>query len=145
VKSKTRINSFTGGYTVDIVTMTGRQAIAAQQALQVLGHKPIKIAGAVRVAKALQELATVTGVIEDRRRGLLEMWSVKDEAGKLVTDEAGNATFADGDQELFSQDYNALMAEDIEIEVQPVAVRDLGEIEIEPAALGPLVAVGLIE
>ena len=125
--------------------MTGRQAIAAQQALQVLGRKHIKISGAVRVAKALQELEMVTGVIEDRRRGLLEKWSVKDDAGKLVTDEAGNATFADGDLDRFGEDYNALMAEDIEIEVQPVAVRDLGEIQIEPAALGPLVAVGLIE
>lgn len=145
MKFRKYISKFEGGYYVDTIKMTGRQAIAAQQALQVLGRKPIKIAGAVRVAKALQELATVTGVIEDRRRGLLEKWSVKDEAGKLVTDEAGNATFADGDQDRFGEDYNGLMAEDIEIELQPVAVRDLGEIEIEPAMLAPLVAVGLIE
>lgn len=125
--------------------MTGRQAIAAQQALQMLGRKPIKVAGAVRVAKALQELATVANVIEERRRGLLEKWAVQGENGKLVVDDAGNATFADGDQARFGEDYNALMEEEVEIEVQPVNVRDLGDIEVEPAALGPLVAVGLIE
>ncbi len=125
--------------------MTGRQAIAAQQALQVLGRKPIKVAGAVRVAKALQELATVAGVIEERRREVLKRWAVKREDGDLVVDEAGNATFADGNQVRFAEEYNTLMDEQIEIEVQPVAVRELGEIEIEPATLGPLVAVGLIE
>lgn len=67
------------------------------------------------------------------------------EDGKLVVDDAGNATFADGNQDRFAEDYNALMAEEVEIEVQAVPVRDLGDIEVEPAALGPLVAVGLIE
>ena len=125
--------------------MTGRQAIAAQQALQIIGRKPIKVTGAVRVAKALQELTTVAGVIDERRRGLLEQYAIKTDDGKLVTDEAGNATFADDNQVRFGEGYNALMDEQIEIEMQPVAVRDLGEIELEPAMLGPLVAVRLIE
>lgn len=125
--------------------MTGRQAIAAQQALQVLGRKPIKIAGAVRVAKVLQELATVVEIVEKRRREILEKWAIKDEGGKLVTDESGNATFADGNHERFNEEYAALMAEEIEIEVLPVPVAALSDIEVEPTTLAPLVAAGLLE
>lgn len=126
--------------------LTSRQAIAAQQALQVIGRKPVKVAGAVRVAKALQELATVAGVIEQRRRALLEKLAIKDDKGDLVVDDAGNATFAtDADHQQFESEYAALMDETVEIEVSPVLVRELGEIEVEPAMLRPLVTVGLIE
>lgn len=130
---------------MDIVTMTGGQALAAQRALQAIGRKPIKIAGAMRVAKVLQELATVVEIVEKRRREILEKWAIKDEGGKLVTDESGNATFADGNHERFNEEYAALMAEEIEIEVLPVPVAALSDIEVEPTTLAPLVAAGLLE
>ena len=126
--------------------MTGRQAIEAQRALQMVGRKPVKIAGAVRIAKAIQELNTVSSVIEKRRKALLDEHAVKDPNGKLVVDGSGNATFADdARREAFGVAYNALMDEPLEIEVQPLDVVALGDVEIEPTMVAPLVAAGLIE
>lgn len=124
--------------------LTGRQVMAAQTALRMLGCKQIKIGGAVKVAKTLIELSTVADVLEKRRRALLDEMALKLPDGKLLTDDAGNATFADGDQARFVAAYNALLDEPVEVEAQQISARDLGEIEIAPDALGPLVAVGVL-
>ena len=64
--------------------LTVGEALAAHDALQVIGRKPIKIGGAVQVAKALQELQTIRRLAHERRMAHVEELGQHDEKGKLV-------------------------------------------------------------
>jgi hypothetical protein len=127
--------------------MTGRQVMAASAALRTLGSKPIRVAGAVKVAKALHEMQITTEIIEKRRWALLQDYALVGEDGKLVQNEQGHAVFPGvTERDAFGAAYNALIDEPVYLgSVQVIKVQDLGEIEIAPDALAPLVAAGLIE
>lgn len=123
-----------------MIRITNNEALLAHQALAQLAQERVPAATALRIVRGLRLLSQAVDDVEQVRQQLLDQHARRDDAGQRLTEERdGLPHVVIEDQAAFDQDYNELMATEIEIDWSLSASELQGD--VRPAllfALGPL-------
>lgn len=99
--------------------------------MRTLSESKIKGATAYKVGKLLKRLEEEFGYFNDARMGLINQYAVKDEEGNPIVED-GNYQINKEFINEFNEETNKLLQTEVSIDVAPIFVDDLSEVEITP-------------
>lgn len=99
--------------------------------MRALSESKIKGATAYKVGKLLKRLEEEFGYFNDARMGLINQYAVKDEEGNPIVED-GNYQINKEFINEFNEETNKLLQTEVSIDVAPIFVDDLSEVEITP-------------
>ena len=113
--------------------------VAAQPAMKLLSETKLPVKVSFRVAKALQLAAVDLNVYEQERLKLLqELGVLSDDKNQYVFDSTEKMNS-------FYGAVAALQEEDLQVDLPLISVNDLGDIDLAPSTIFPLLGVLLTE
>ncbi len=113
--------------------------ILAQPAMKLLAETKLPVKASFRVAKALQLASTDLTVYEQERMKLLQKLGVlSDDKSQYVFESAEN-------MQAFQEAITTLQNEEVSVELPTVSVEELGDIELAPGTLFPLLGILVTE
>jgi hypothetical protein len=71
---------------------------------------------AIKLRDIITSLEFYLNQYETQRKALLDKYALKDDKGGYVTNEAGNAIFAEGDDKKFYAEVEVLLEKDVEVD-----------------------------
>lgn len=112
------------------VVVTMGELVQASQPLQVLLGLEMGIVAAHRLSRAARPVLLELDLYEKSRLALFEKYGTKGEDGQWRIEPGGEAYAG------FEREFGKLLAMDVDLEVYPVDVADLGEVRVKPSVLG---------
>jgi hypothetical protein len=102
--------------------------------------KELPVKPAYWLARIAMKLETEIKTFEQARMGLINKYSNKDEKGNpaIKKTKDGQSQFDITDVEGFEKEFNELNSQEIEIDIKPIKLADLGELNIKPVTLARL-------
>jgi hypothetical protein len=114
------------------MNVTNFDLVGSVDALRVLAGMKLPVKAAFNISKVVKAADVALKEFEEARVSLI---NIHKQEG-TDADEKGNVTLADPDS--FRKDYNDLLQVDLELPVRPIAIDDLGSIEVEPQLMAQL-------
>ena len=117
--------------------ITNRQLFDGAAAIRELTGKDLPIKLSYKLSKIAKTMEPMVAVIDDLRKKLIEKYAAKDDEGNLARPDGdvnqGLVTLADAAS--FNKDFNEVLDETTEIEVEQIQLGTLGDITVTPATL----------
>lgn len=110
------------------------------EALQKLASKELKARPAWQTSRILKAAEKEIQEFNEARMKLINKFGEKDEAGQLITDEAGNCKINPDNISDFNAEFNELVESEIEINGNKINIDDIEDIDFTPAEMTVLEA-----
>lgn len=110
----------------------------SQEVMRSLSGKPLRGRAAFKVARLLKKLEVELTTFNETRVKLIENYAKKDDNGEFVLNEQNEYQFDAGNAQEFVNEINKLLSEEIQIEVNPILLEEIEEIDFTPAEMAAL-------
>lgn len=110
------------------------------EALQKLASKELKARPAWQTSRILKAAEKEIQEFNEARMKLINKFGEKDEAGQLITDEAGNCKINPDNISDFNAEFNELVESEIEINGNKININDIEDVDFTPAEMTVLEA-----
>lgn len=124
------------------MTITLQNILESQETLQSLSMKTLRGRTAYQVARLLKRLESELTAYNDTRMKLIEQYAKKAEDGTYELNERNEYQFTSENMQAYVEEINNLLQEKIELDVNPLNLDDLVDLEFTPAdmvALEPFI------
>lgn len=111
-----------------MIKVTVQQIIESQEAMRNLLDKQLKGRTAFQVARLIKKLENEISSYNDTRVKLIERYAMKNDDGTFVINDKNEYQFTQENMNGFVQEMNKILAEDIEIDVNPIKLEELDNI-----------------
>ena len=96
---------------------------------------PLNIKAAYNIARIIREIEKENKTFEDTRQKLLFKYGEKDSMGQLIINQNNQITIIPEQINNYNKEIQELLDEKIKLNVEPISLNDLGEIQITPAEI----------
>lgn len=120
------------------MNVTLKDIVESQEAMRALSTKPLRGRAAFKVARLLKKLEVELSTFNDTRMRLIENYAKKDENGQFVTNEQNEYQFDKEHADKFVEEVNKLLAEEIQIDANPILISEVEELDFTPAEMAML-------
>lgn len=120
------------------MNVTLKDIVESQGVMRTLSIKPLRGRAAFKVARLLKKLEVELSTFDDTRMKLIENYAKKDENGQFVTNEQNEYQFDKENADKFVEEVNKLLAEEIQIDANPILISDIEELNFTPAEMAVL-------
>lgn len=111
-----------------MIKVTVQQIIESQEAMRNLLDKQLKGRTAFQVARLIKKLENEISSYNDTRVKLIERYAMKNDDGTFVINDKNEYQFTQENMNGFVQEMNKILAENIEIDVNPIKLEELDNI-----------------
>ena len=111
-----------------MIKVTVQQIIESQEAMRNLLDKQLKGRTAFQVARLIKKLENEISSYNDTRVKLIERYAMKNDDGSFVINDKNEYQFTQENMNGFVQEMNKILAENIEIDVNPIKLEELDNI-----------------
>lgn len=112
-----------------MIKVTVQQIIESQEAMRNLLDKQLKGRTAFQVARLIKKLENEISSYNDTRVKLIERYAMKNDDGTFVINDKNEYQFTQENMNGFVQEMNKILTEDIEIDVNPIKLEELDNID----------------
>ena len=116
-----------------MITVTLKDIVDSQEIMRSLSNKPLRGRAAFKVGRLLKKLETELTVFNDTRVRLIETYAKKNEDGTYATNDKNEYQFDADNANKFVEEINKLLLETIEIDVNPILIDEIEELDFTPA------------
>lgn len=121
-----------------MMTVTVQNIVESQEVMRVLSNKSLRGRTAFKVARLLKKIEEELNTFNDTRVKLIESYAKKDEDGNFVTNDKNEYQFDTENANKFVAEINKLLAEEIQIEANPIKIDELEDLDFTPAEMAQL-------
>lgn len=126
-----------------MIKVTLREVLEGQETLQKLSNQVLKGRTAFQIGRMLKKIEEVLTSYNDTRIKLIEKYAKRKENGEFEVNDKNEYQFTPENMQAYVDEINKLIAEDIEIEANPIRFEDIENLEFtaaEATFLDPFVA-----
>lgn len=112
-----------------------KDIIGGKEVFKKLAEMPLNIKVAYNIARIIREIEKENKTFEDTRQKLLFKYGEKDPSGQLIINQNNQITIIPEQINNYNKEIQELLDEKIKLNVEPIKLNDLGEIQITPAEI----------
>lgn len=112
-----------------------KDIIGGKEVFKKLAEMPLNIKAAYNIARTIREIEKENKTFEDTRQKLLFKYGEKDSSGQLIINQNNQITIIPEQINNYNKEIQELLDEKIKLNVEPINLNDLGEIQITPAEI----------
>lgn len=112
-----------------------KDIIGGKEVFKKLAEMPLNIKVAYNIARIIREIEKENKTFEETRQKLLFKYGEKDSAGQLIINQNNQITIIPDQIKNYNKEIQELLDEKIKLNVEPINLNDLGEIQITPAEI----------
>lgn len=112
-----------------------KDIIGGKEVFKKLAEMPLNIKVAYNIARIIREIEKENKTFEETRQKLLFKYGEKDSAGQLIINQNNQITIIPEQINNYNKEIQELLEEKIKLNVEPISLNDLGEIQITPAEI----------
>ena len=112
-----------------------KEIIGGKEVFKKLAEMPLNIKVAYNIARIIREIEKENKTFEDTRQKLLFKYGEKDSSGQLIINQNNQITIIPEQINNYNKEIQELLDEKIKLNVEPINLNDLGEIQITPAEI----------
>lgn len=112
-----------------------KDIIGGKEVFKKLAEMPLNIKVAYNIARIIREIEKENKTFEDTRQKLLFKYGEKDPSGQLIINQNNQITIIPEQINNYNKEIQELLDEKIKLNVEPINLNDLGEIQITPAEI----------
>jgi hypothetical protein len=112
-----------------------KDIIGGKEVFKKLAEMPLNIKAAYNIARIIREIEKENKTFEDTRQKLLFKYGEKDSSGQLIINQNNQITIIPEQINNYNKEIQELLNEKIKLNVEPISLNDLGEIQITPAEI----------
>lgn len=112
-----------------------KDIIGGKEVFKKLAEMPLNIKAAYNIARIIREIEKENKTFEDTRQKLLFKYGEKDSSGQLIINQNNQITIIPKQINNYNKEIQELLDEKIKLNVEPINLNDLGEIQITPAEI----------
>lgn len=112
-----------------------KDIIGGKEVFKKLAEMPLNIKVAYNIARIIREIEKENKTFEDTRQKLLFKYGEKDSSGQLIINQNNQITIIPEQINNYNKEIQELLDEKIKLNVEPISLNDLGEIQITPAEI----------
>ena len=112
-----------------------KDIIGGKEVFKRLVEMPLNIKVAYNIARIIREIEKENKTFEDTRQKLLFKYGEKDSSGQLIINQNNQITIIPEQINNYNKEIQELLDEKIKLNVEPISLNDLGEIQITPAEI----------
>jgi len=112
-----------------------KDIIGGKEVFKKLAEMPLNIKAAYNIARIIREIEKENKTFEDTRQKLLFKYGEKDSSGQLIINQNNQITIIPEQINNYNKEIQELLDEKIKLNVEPISLNDLGEIQITPAEI----------
>ena len=112
-----------------------KEIIGGKEVFKKLAEMPLNIKAAYNIARIIREIEKENKTFEDTRQKLLFKYGEKDSSGQLIINQNNQITIIPEQINNYNKEIQELLDEKIKLNVEPINLNDLGEIQITPAEI----------
>lgn len=116
-----------------MIKVTLREVLEGQETLQKLSNQILKGRTAFQIGRMLKKIEEVLTSYNDTRIKLIEKYAKKKENGEFEVNEKNEYQFTQENMQAYVEEINKLIAEEIEIEANPIRFEDIENLEFTAA------------
>ena len=117
------------------MNVTLKDIVDSQEVMRLLSNKPLRGRAAFKVARLLKKLESELVTFNDTRIKLIENYAKKDENGQFITNEQNEYQFDEDNANLFVEEINKLLTEEIQIDASPILLNEIEELNFTPVEM----------
>lgn len=114
-----------------MIKVTVNELLEAQPVLNKITYTEMRAALSFRIMRAIKALDEIVKDVRDSYNQLIEKYAERDSDGNIVTVEKG-IKIQEEFLTAFNNEYDALMATEIEVGMEPMPVEVLDHVEVTP-------------
>lgn len=112
-----------------------KDIIGGKEVFKRLAEMPLNIKVAYNIARIIREIEKENKTFEETRQKLLFKYGEKDSSGQLIINQNNQITIIPDQIKNYNKEIQELLDEKIKLNVEPINLNDLGEIQITPAEI----------
>lgn len=112
-----------------------KDIIGGKEVFKKLAEMPLNIKVAYNIARIIREIEKENRTFEETRQKLLFKYGEKDSSGQLIINQNNQITIIPDQIKNYNKEIQELLDEKIKLNVEPINLNDLGEIQITPAEI----------
>jgi len=112
-----------------------KDIIGGKEVFKKLAEMPLNIKAAYNIARIIREIEKENKTFEDTRQKLLFKYGEKDSSGQLIINQNNQITIIPEQINNYNKEIQELLDEKIKLNVEPISLNDLGEMQITPAEI----------
>ena len=120
------------------MTVTVQNIVESQEVMRALSNKQLRGRTAFKVARLLKKLEAELTTFNDTRVKLIETYAKKDDDGNFVTNDKNEYQFDTDNANKFVAEINKLLAEEIQIDANPIMIEEIEDLDFTPAEMAQL-------
>lgn len=120
------------------MTVTVQNIVESQEVMRALSNKQLRGRTAFKLARLLKKLEAELVTFNETRVKLIETYAKKDDDGNFVTNDKNEYQFDADNANKFVAEINKLLAEEIQIDANPITIEEIEDLDFTPAEMAQL-------